>query len=129
MAFKVPNEYRDKVTPGLATPDNYGNTGFFKIPHYRINGYELRAMVSDGMGWEHVSITVAPKNKEATRCPTWEEMCWMKTQFWDDDDCVIQFHPPKSEHVSMHHFCLHLWRPIGIELPLPNKLMVGINQD
>jgi len=111
MAFKVPNKYRDRITPGIRSTDDLGCNGMFIIPHFRIKGYQLRVMASDGMGWEHVSVTVAPINKHATRCPTWEEMCWVKDQFWDDTDCVVQYHPPKSDYVSMHHFCLHMWRP------------------
>lgn len=126
MAFKVPNQYRDKTTPGLATPDDYGTTGFFVIPHYKINGYLFLCMVSDGMGWEHVSISIQNKGKAVERCPTWAEMCWLKDQFWDVEDCVVQYHPPKSQHISMHNYCLHLWRPTEEVLPMPDKIMVGI---
>ena len=37
-----------------------------------------------------------------------------KALFWDEDDCVIQYHPPRSEYVNNHQNCLHLWRPIGV---------------
>jgi hypothetical protein len=125
--FHVPNSYRDRTHPVFASVDSYGNNGFFWIPHFRIRDYEFRVQASDGMGWEHVSITVAKIDKEASRCPTWEEMCWVKGLFWDEDDCVVQYHPPKSEHISMHPFCLHLWRPTDKELPRPFKEMVGVN--
>ena len=75
---------------------------------------------SDGMGWEHVSVSVIGKN----RCPSWEEMSWIKDQFWGDEEEVIQYHPRKSEFVNTHPYVLHLWRPIGIELPRPNYTMV-----
>lgn len=75
--------------------------------------------------WEHVSVTIAPKGKAATRCPTWEEMCWVKEQFWTENECVVEYHPPKSEYVSFHNFCLHLWRPTGQALPMPDAIMVG----
>jgi len=125
--MKVPESYRLKNHPILASTAAYGNNGFFVIPHFRIFGYELRCQVSDGEGWEHVSVTVAPKGKNATRCPTWEEMCWIKDLFWDKDECVIQYHPAEKDYVSMHHFCLHLWRPIDQKMPVPDPLMVGIN--
>jgi hypothetical protein len=70
---------------------------------------------------DHVSVSLSVK-----RCPDWEEMCMIKDMFWDDEDCVVQYHPPKSEYVSMHPFCLHLWRPIGIEIPRPPSIFVGI---
>src|SRR5688572_2254376 len=121
----APEYYRVKDHPLFPVCD--GNNGMFVIPHYRIAMYEIRCMISDGMGWEHVSVTVAHIHKEATRCPTWEEMCWVKDQFWNDDEAVVQFHPVKSDYVSMHHFCLHLWRPTDQSLPTPDRLMVGIN--
>ena len=80
---------------------------------------ELFVIISDGGRWEHVSVTT--KN----RCPTWEEMDWVKRQFWDEDDTVMQLHVPAADHVDCHPFCLHLWRPIGGEVPRPPAWMVG----
>ena len=71
------------------------------------------------MGWEHVSVS------RRDRCPTWDEMCLVKALFWDEEDCVIQYHPPRSEYVNNHPNCLHLWRPIGVSLPMPPSIMVG----
>jgi hypothetical protein len=59
------------------------------------------------------------------RCPTWEEMCQINDMFWDKTDCVVQFHPPESEYVNNHPYCLHLWKPIGIALPMPDSILVG----
>lgn len=123
----VPNKYRWRNHPIVPSSDESGNNGCFVIPHSLIKNYVFQCQVSDGMGWEHVSITVHPINQKATRCPTWAEMCCVKELFWDDEDCVVQYHPPKSEYVSMHHFCLHLWRPTNESLPKPDSLMVGIN--
>lgn len=110
-------------------PENLitGNNGMFVMPHYKVNDYEIRCMISDGLDWEHVSVTVAHKRKEASRCPTWEEMCWVKDLFWNEDEVVIQYHPAKADYVSMHPYCLHLWKPIGMILPTPDPLMVGVN--
>lgn len=122
----APEKYRLK-TGVLGSDASMGNNGFFVIPHYRINNYEIRCQVYDGMGWEHVSITIgqARPQKQPTRNPTWEEMCWVKDLFWNEDECVIQYHPAKSEYVSCHPHCLHLWKPIGIELPIPQSIFVG----
>jgi hypothetical protein len=38
-------------------------------------------------------------------------MCHVKELFFDADECVMQLHPPKSEYVNCHQYCLHLWRP------------------
>lgn len=79
----------------------------------------MRVIASNGMGWEHVSISL--KN----RCPNWREMCFVKDFFWDPHEVVMQLHPAKSEYVNMHPNCLHLWRPIGIDIPTPPSILVG----
>lgn len=65
----------------------------------------LRVIVSDGLGWDHVSVSLP------TRCPTWEEMCYIKSLFFEDEERVMQLHPEKSKWINNHPFCLHLWRP------------------
>lgn len=122
--FHVHNKFRVVRGP-MASDDSYGNNGFFVLPHYRINDYQFYAQVSDGEGWEHVSVSVGRKGEKQRRCPTWEEMCWIKNWFWDEEDCVIQFHPAKSEYVNLHPYVLHLWVPINQTIPIPNKIMVG----
>lgn len=123
--MRVPDRHR--ITSGMVGSDpSYGNNGVFQIPHYRIRGYLIFCIASDGEGWQHVSVTVCPEGKKkANRCPTWEEMCWVKDQFWNKDETVIQYHPPESEYVNNHPFCLHLWKPDNIEIPLPPSIMVG----
>ena len=79
--FHVPNKYRDRITPGLASDDSFGNAGFFIIPHYKITGYEFKTIAADGMDWEHVSVSIAEPRKHAKRCPTWDEMCYIKNLF------------------------------------------------
>ena len=80
---------------------------------------ELTIVFSDGLGWEHVSVSTRG------RCPNWDEMCFVKKLFWAPDDVVIQFHPAESNYVNNHPYCLHLWRPQAIELPQPPPLLVG----
>jgi len=52
-------------------------------------------------------------------------MAWVKSMFFEDEETVIQFHPPKSEYVNYHPFCLHLWRIVGEAFPLPPSICVG----
>lgn len=126
MSFHVINKYRERKHSQLKSDDSFGNNGFFIIPHERISGYEYRVQASDGMLWEHCSVSIGPgKRKDATRCPTWGEMCYIKKLFWDEDDCVIQYHPAKSEYVNRHPFVLHLWRPTDQVIPIPEKIMIG----
>lgn len=117
MAFSVPEKYR--VRKGAyASDESLGNNGAFIIPSAP-GRFQLTVIASDGAEWEHVSVSTP------VRTPTWDEMCFIKSLFWGEEDCVVQFHPPKSEYVNQHQFCLHLWRPIGVSLPMPPSIMVG----
>lgn len=72
-------------------------------------------------GWEHVSV--APYRRHIT--PSWDDMCRIKDMFWKKNECVVQYHPPKSQYVSNVSNCLHLWCPIDADLPMPPSIMVG----
>jgi len=65
--FKVPNEYRIR-NGELGSTDEMGNNGAFLIPYQSFN---LRVIASDGIGWEHVSVSVP------NRTPPWREMCFI----------------------------------------------------
>lgn len=118
MSFKVPEQYRVKTGAFASTAED-GNNGAFFIPT-RPGMAPLKVIASDGDGWEHVSVSLPD------RCPTWELMCKVKGLFWDDEDCVMQLHPPRSQWVNNHSFCLHLWRPTnGQAIPTPPQYMVG----
>lgn len=106
----------------LASDSTYGNNGAFALAHP--GGATLLVIASDGEGWEHVSVSVYGK----ARCPTWEEMCWVKDQFWGEEELVVQYHPPRSDYVNNHPFTLHLWKPIGVEIPAPPAWMVGVKK-
>jgi hypothetical protein len=116
--FKVPEEYRVK-TGIMGSDESYGNNGHFS---FKRNGFQYNIIVSDYLQWEHVSVhcSVGKKNKT----PIWEQMCFVKSLFWDKEDCVVQYHPPESQYVNMHDHVLHLWRPTGFELVTPPKIMV-----
>jgi hypothetical protein len=102
--------------------NDYGNCGMFLLPRKGASsGYYFLVMAGDSEGWEHVSISILPEQ----RCPTWEEMCYIKSLFWGDEDAVMQLHPAKKDWVNYAPYCLHLWRPIGQGIPLPPATMVG----
>ena len=123
--LKVPEKYRVKVGQ-FASDESYGNNGVFIIPMNINKTIFAYIMVSDGMDWEHLSVHLVLKNgKDLKRTPTWEEMCQLKDMFWDSEDCVIQYHPPKSMYVNQHKYCLHLWRQINNEIPISPYQMVG----
>lgn len=89
---------------------------------------QIRAMAVDGTetGWEHVSVTVAYKSgkKMVPRTARWEEMHWIKEQFWNPEECVVEFHPPQSHYVNVHRHCLHLWRNVKEIFPVPPEILV-----
>lgn len=84
----------------------------------KFKGNILRMQAGTGDGWEHVSVSLE------YRVPTWYEMCWVKELFWGDDECVMQLHVPKADWVNNHPYCLHLWKPIDLEIPRPPKDLV-----
>lgn len=89
---------------------------------FQVGGVKLRVLSSGTdyeNGWEHVSVSLEK------RCPTWDEMCFVKDRFWTAEECVVQFHPPKSQHVNYHEYCLHLWKPLNHELIVPPQILVG----
>jgi hypothetical protein len=83
----------------------------------------LIVMASDGEDWEGLGLPLPQWEHLSVscqgRCPTWEEMCWVKSLFFDPEELVIQFHPPQSKYVNCHPHTLHLWKPVGVEIPLP----------
>lgn len=113
-----------------ATTDADGLQGTFFV-RCQLTGRMLRILASDGRdwqeadlpgpAWEHVSVSLAEDDR---RTPCWAEMCWAKGLFWRDQETVVQFHPPKSSYVNTHAGCLHLWKPVGVEIPIPPQVCV-----
>lgn len=110
--------------------------GHYRIPHPWIQHYHFLIVASSNFGWEHVSVSIVTfmdKHKKkkllapamVDRCPTWEEMCFIKATFWNEDEAVVQFHPPESDYVNLHPHCLHLWKPTEFTLALPPSILVG----
>lgn len=128
--FNVPEKHRARFGPEhpMRSSAGDGNNGVFIIPY---KGRQLYCIASDGLGWEHVSVTVRAGNraKAVLRMPKWEEMCAVKDLFWGEEDTVLQYHPPKQVYVNCHPACLHLWRPTGVEVPVPHPLLVGPQHD
>ena len=118
--FHVPESCRAQH-PNLPETKAGDRCGLFvvKVPHL---GIALFCIASDGEDWaypppvfEHVSVSLPD------RIPTWDEMCLVKAMFWDEDDCVIQYHSPRRDYVNFHPNVLHLWRPVGVEIPRPPR--------
>lgn len=122
--FHVPEDYRfNNPQHVLHSSIRDGNNGAFFI---KAGSDILQCIASDGSGWEHVSVTIRTKSRNIYSTPTWEVMCKIKNIFWDEEDVVIQYHPAKSDYVNNHEHVLHLWRPVNVEFPKPNSILVGI---
>lgn len=134
--FHVPESAR--VPDGvLASTRADGCNGAFDVASPE-PGWRLAIIAGDGCGWEHVSVHAYRRRGRTTqarilgavgvvqgRVPIWREMAFVKDLFWDAEDLVIQIHPPRSEYVNQHPHVLHLWRPIGQDVPRPTPDLVG----
>jgi len=114
------NHYRDMSQSVI---DMFGSVGNHKYGIFHLpmpgSAWKLKCIASTGLGWEHVSASFPD------RCPTWDEMCMVKDLFWTPEDCVMQLHVPLVDYVNCHPYTLHLWKPIGIEIPRPPSELVG----
>jgi hypothetical protein len=86
--------------------------GYFKVDR-------LHIIASWDLGWDHVSVSLND------RCPTWDEMEKVKRLFFRDHETAFQLHVPTQEHINIHPYCLHLWRPHGVAIPRPPQAMVA----
>lgn len=118
--------------PAMRCPGEW--YGRFVVRHP--SGVHLQLVVSagDSETWEQCGfpppafehVSVALSDPTAKRCPTWGEMAWVKDLCWGAEECVVQYHPPLSEYVNNHPFVLHLWKPVGVDIPRPPAATVGV---
>lgn len=94
-----------------------GFNGCFLVP---LDGELWHVIISDGMGWRHVSISNAQKKV----LPNWTVMSRMKDAFFGDESWVVQFHPAKDDYVNTHPYCLHLWESLDEPMPHPSIVLV-----
>jgi len=122
------NKYR--LRHGITgSTDELGNFGTFIIP--LDDKTAMCVLANDGLPecdhWEHVSLHIKRRNelgKWINRLPTWNEMCKAKELFWEDDECVMQLHPPKTDYINHNPHVLHLWRPENQTIPRPPQILV-----
>lgn len=72
-----------------------------------------------GQRWMHVSLS------RQSKLPSYADICRVKEEIIGKEKKAIQVHPPESEHVNIHPYCLHLWSPIGHD-PLPDFRIMGV---
>ena len=116
------NKYRVKDPDRLALWGGWPGDctcGLFIIPSL-IDRAPLRVIASSGEGWDHVSVS------RKNRCPNWEEMEQIAALFFEDDEVAMQLHVPRSQHLNLHPYCLHWWRPHVHIIPTPPSSMVAV---
>ena len=108
------DEFRDASPSVVSYYGSAGDdaSGVFRL-HSPVDSGTLTAIASSGEGWDHVSVS------RPDRCPTWEEMEFVKRKFFKPDEVAMQLHVAVSDHISRHPNCLHIWRPTHQKLPLP----------
>lgn len=94
----------------FASKASDGNNGVFFI---EIDKTMFTVIVSDGQGWDHVSVSLPDRN------PTWGEMETIRDLFFKPEEIVIQFSPPRVKKINNHPNCLHLWREQGAYVKMP----------
>lgn len=104
-----------RLTVGIVNKDGFSAT--VSMPNWTGS-----VICSIGAGWEHVSVS--PYKHRIT--PSWDDMCKIKDMFFEDDEAVIQIHPPKADYINNMPNCLHLWRCTYKEMVLPPSVLVGI---
>jgi hypothetical protein len=115
---KLSKANRWRVRTGkMGSDESAGWNGAFIVP---LEGEMWQVLLSDGMGWRHLSIT----NAQTRELPSWNIMCRVKELFFGDDEWAIQYHPPKADYINDHPFVLHLWQPLNEKLPIPFNVMV-----
>lgn len=127
MDFTHLEKYRmslgNTVGYGTHPSSNEGDRfGFFVIPLPEGPGKAMVMACSSAVGdpdippelaeWDHVSVHIRIKrrNGDKMRTPTWDEMCFINDLFFDEDECTVQFHPPRNEYVNVHPHVLHIWQ-------------------
>lgn len=91
--------------------------GAFMLPGIGKGALACIASISDG--WDHISVSMQH------RCPDWAEMEYVKRLFFEDHETAMQLHVPPVDHISIHPFCLHLWRPHSMPIPRPPQWMIA----
>jgi len=107
--LRVDHPFYEEQTPGSIE-------GCFMIPYAREN---LVVICGCGESWDHVSVSLRH------RCPTWDEMSFVKNLFFEPDEIAIQFHPPEKDYINVGKTVLHIWRPWNQKIELPPKWMLA----
>lgn len=119
--FNVPDKYRLKEKEArsmaflgedfikMAAMENaIGNNGYFLFPKTEGSKgkfFVVKALQKDG--WNCIAVYVPSER----RAPRYEEMFYLRRQFWGEDDVVFSFMTHESPFVAAPGW-VHLWQPV-----------------
>lgn len=121
------NKFRDRGTEmalwGWFDDSKAALGGYFYIPS-KGTAFGLRVIAStaqnpEAQGWDHVSVSLP------NRCPTWDEMEFIKRIFFLPEEVCFQLQPAEADYINNHPYCLHIWRHATMLVPLPPPHFVG----
>jgi len=94
------------------------NNGVFRL---KLNDsfLEFTVIATSCYGWDHVSVSTEK------RYPNWNEMQQIKDLFFEAHEIAMQLHSSPSENDNIHQYCLHIWRPHEIAIPVPPPISIG----
>lgn len=118
-------QFEEMVVGGLDEEERQ-DVGVFEVP-VASSKRPLRVIVSSARvpfseGWDHVSVSLP------NRCPSWNEMSFVKSLFFHPDEVCFQLHPAESDHISNHEYCLHIWSNPKALISLPPNNFVGVKE-
>ncbi len=96
-----------KILPGRVEEGRLTHRGYYSSPPcvpwgaFQFMGPcgTYLTVISSGEGddgWQHVSCSTEHC------CPNWQEMCFVKDAFWNEEEIVFQLHPKKSDYINNH---------------------------
>lgn len=91
----LPNAYR--------CVDRFGPEGAIYVRKDGLKVIETISDHEDGREWLHVSLSFTD------HLPTYGDLKQVKSIFAGDENTALQVFPPKSQHINIHEYCLHLW--------------------
>ncbi len=103
----------------LASDESDGMNGAFLVPLPHVRAGGAIVLCSDKGGWDHVSVHIETPLRQ--RCPTWEEIDYIRKLFFRGDEWVMQLHAPADKNINVHPYTLHLWRPQNESIPVPPR--------
>jgi len=97
MGLPLPNAWKE-VPSQLPFQRAYVRRDGLQVIETRFDDFP-----GDNREWLHVSMAYPDK------LPSYDDMKHVKEVFVGDAYTALQIFPPKSRHVNIHPFCLHLW--------------------